>query len=140
MTRLSEEKILWARMSEEKKVGILLLIKYTDETFTWPPEKMAELRKGFDETAQKIADKGVWVIWYNSVLMGKFDAFVVFEVNDLKDWVWIGEEYMRYWSRYFKYFEVHIGVNPTYFDEATKDMAYWKEFDKRMRELGVKFG
>lgn len=127
-------------MSPEKKIGILVLCKWTDDNFTMPPEKWVELRQGFDETAKRWEKKGVSAFWYNCVMMGKFDAFVVYEVNDLADWVEMGEEFMRHWGKYIKDYEVHIGVNPTYFNEATKDIPYWKAFRKRFDELGIKYG
>lgn len=141
-TRVEEKKTgLDARVSDTAKIGVLMLTKYTEENFTMSPEERAKWHKGFDETILKWEEKGVTACWYHCLMMnGKFDAFAIFEVDDLGQWVTMAEEYIHYWSRFIKYYEIYIGVNTPYFDDATKDIPFFKELDKRCEELGVKYG
>ena len=117
-------------MSEEKKIGIVGLMKYNKEFFALSPEEFAEFDRGWTEILQKWEKKVKTVHRYHAVGMGKFDFIEVWEVTDIRDWEACIEEWIRYWGKYVEHYEVYIGINEPSFEEATKDIPYYKEYAK----------
>ena len=111
-------------MSNEKKIGIIVLMKYRDY-YALSPEKEAEVMKGWRELEKRWGEKVKWVRGYYSLGMGKFDGLQVWEVNDIGDWEAINEENMRSWGKYVEHYEFYTGINYAYFEEATKEIPHF---------------
>ena len=120
------------RLSDEKKIGVVLLWKNNDEYFRLTPEKRVELNEEWNKISKRWKEKVKLVVSYHAVGMGKFDGFEVWEVTDIGDWEALNEEAVRCWNKYFEYFEVYIGINEPYFVEATKDIPFFIEQRKKL--------
>ena len=120
-------------MSEEKKIGIVVLLKFNKEFFELTPKKEAELHKAGAKIYKRWETIKL-VCGYHAVGMGKFDYFEVWEVTDIGDWEASVEEWTRCWGKYVEYYEVYIGINDPSFNEATKDIPHFKELAKMSKE------
>ena len=118
-------------MSEEKKIGIVMLTKFSPKYFELTVEQEAELLKEFQEFGKKWEEKVKLVRNYHSAGTGKFWAILVYEVTDIGDWVAFREEYVRTFPPYLE-FEQYIGISTPYFVEATKDVPHYKELWKKV--------
>jgi len=116
-------------LSEEKKIGIVVLWKRNKEFYALTPEKEAELWKEWAEISKRWETKVKLVGAYTAHGMGKFDDLFINEVTDIGDWIAYAEEVVRsaLWGKYYEDYEIYTGINGPYFSEATKDMLYFKE-------------
>jgi len=118
-------------MSDEKKIGVVVLWKSNADYYELTPEKQAKWTKEGNETFERWKEKVKRVVSYHAVGMGKFDGFEIWECTDIGDWEAFNEEVLRWCGKYLEHYEVYIGINEPYFVEATKDIPH---FTKLRRE------
>jgi hypothetical protein len=103
----TDEEVI--KLSEEKKIGIIRLWRWSKEYYALTPEKSAEVWKGWDEIEKKFG-KVKQVCGYDATGMGKFDGFAISEVTDIGDYLTYIEAGSKYWTKYMEYVEFYPGV------------------------------
>ena len=124
-------------MSDEKKIGVVVLWKSNEDYYRLTPEKQAEWIEEGNEIFERWKEKVKRVVSYHSVGRGKFDGFEVYECTDMGDWEALNEEVLRWCDKYLEYFEVYIGINEPYFVEATKDVPHYVKLRKKRGDINV---
>ncbi len=99
------------RLSDEKKIGVVVLWKNNDEYFGLTPEKRTELNEEWNEIFKRWKDKAKLVVSYHAAGMGALDGFEVWEVTDIGDWEAFNEEVLRLWNKYMEYDDFYVGIN-----------------------------
>jgi len=118
-------------LSDEKKIGVVVLWKNNNEYFGLDPEERAKLSEEWNKISKRWKEKVKLVVSYHAVGMGKFDGFEVWEVTDIGDWEAFNEEAVRCWGKYLDY-ESYMGINESYFAESTKDIPFFVEWRKKL--------
>ena len=118
-------------MSDEKKIGAVVLWKNNDAYYELTPEKLTKWVEEGNDIFVRWKEKVKRVVSYHAVGMCRFDGFEIWECTDIGDWEALNEEVLRWCGKYLEHYEVYIGINEPYFVEATKDIPH---FTKLRRE------
>ena len=112
-------------MSNEKKIGAVVLWKNNDDYYKLTSEKLAEWVEEGNAIFARWKDKVKRVVSYHAAGMGRFDGFEVWEFTDIGNWEALNEEVLRWCGKYLEYYEIYIGINEPYFAEVTKDIPFY---------------
>jgi hypothetical protein len=118
-------------LSDEKKIGVVVLWKNNDAYWELTPEKLAKWVEEGNDIFERCKEKVKRVVSYHAVGMGRFDGFEIWECTDIGDWEALNEEVLRWCGKYLEYYKACIGINEPYFAEATKNIPFFAKLKRR---------
>ena len=114
----------------ERRIGIIMLIKHSKEFLQHSAKEAAESIRRFREFHKRWEGKVKGLHFYHAIGIERVDTLAVWEVSDIGDWVAYNEELMKEFGDDYEDIETYVGINDRYWEQAMNESEYFLNLRK----------